>query len=164
MSLEDIPLEECFRLLRSDEMQPLRSWLCQFRKLKRPGRCAPGLKATALQVSSELGLVITHEMVEVACFCEEVPIGKVADVRCLGLGARRVKRKPPMSFQYWLQHLARRTGDAIGDFIEDAKTDRRFPDVQSPTELRDYLWTRNACSEALVAGAKAWRRYERYFA
>lgn len=54
----------------------------------------------------------------------------------------------------------RRCGDnPQGDFVEDARRDQRFPDVQSWPELKRYLEARGACEEAVAAARAVWQGY-----
>lgn len=54
----------------------------------------------------------------------------------------------------------RRRGDnPQGDFVEDARRDPRFPDVQSWLDLKHYLQSRGACEEAVVAARAVWQGY-----
>lgn len=63
-----------------------------------------------------------------------------------------------MTFREYI--AVRRIGDnPQGDFIEDARHDRHFPDVQSWRELRSYLENRGACAEAVAAGRLVWQTY-----
>lgn len=55
----------------------------------------------------------------------------------------------------------RRTDDAVGDFIGDAKADRSFPDVKSWGRLERYLISRGACTGATRAAKTLWCDYER---
>ncbi len=54
----------------------------------------------------------------------------------------------------------RRCGDnPQGDFVEDARRDRNFPDVQSWPELKSYLLGKRACEEAVEAAHTVWQGY-----
>jgi hypothetical protein len=58
----------------------------------------------------------------------------------------------------WRQWLtgARVTDDPVGDFIGDARTDRRMLDeMASLTQLQGYLRCRGACPEALATAPAA---------
>ena len=46
------------------------------------------------------------------------------------------------------------------DFINDAKSDSRFPDAKSWDELESYLHRRGACYQAVEAGEQLWKKYE----
>ncbi|TNC93522.1 MAG: Uncharacterized protein FD119_3951 [Stygiobacter sp.] len=46
-----------------------------------------------------------------------------------------------------------------GDFVEDARRDPRFPDVQSWPDLKLYLARRGACEEAVAAARIVWQGY-----
>jgi hypothetical protein len=65
-----------------------------------------------------------------------------------------------MTFHQFCQTLVN-LDDPVGDFADDFIRDRKAPqDVTSLDQLEGYLWSRRACSEAVEAGAEAWRRYE----
>jgi hypothetical protein len=65
-----------------------------------------------------------------------------------------------VTFRDWVK-AARVTDDPAGDFIEDARSDKRMPeDFLSLRRLRLYLSIRNACPEAIAAARDAWRRYK----
>jgi uncharacterized protein YozE (UPF0346 family) len=54
------------------------------------------------------------------------------------------------------------TDDPEGDFVSDARRDRRFPEaLRSWSELQGYLNVHSACPEAIVAARTVWREYER---
>jgi hypothetical protein len=49
-----------------------------------------------------------------------------------------------------------------GDFVGDAKGDHDFPNVSTWTELRDYLWSCNACDGAMEAARIVWHSWRSY--
>lgn len=54
------------------------------------------------------------------------------------------------------------TATRNGDFVEDSKTDRSFPDAGSLDELLAYPRRQHACREALAAAKIVWSQYLRY--
>jgi hypothetical protein len=63
-----------------------------------------------------------------------------------------------MTFREYIER--RRCGDnPQGDFVGDARRDRRFPDVQSWPELKRYLLNRSACEESIKAAHAVWQGY-----
>ncbi|HEY9039723.1 MAG TPA: YozE family protein [Roseovarius sp.] len=46
------------------------------------------------------------------------------------------------------------------DFINDAKGDSRFPNVKSEMQLKSHLHGRRACSEAVEAAKRLWKKYQ----
>jgi len=46
------------------------------------------------------------------------------------------------------------------DFINDARGQSRFPNVKSEMQLTSYLNGRRACSEAVNAGKRLWKKYQ----
>mgnify|MGYP005748655195 CR=1 FL=1 len=46
------------------------------------------------------------------------------------------------------------------DFINDAKSDSRFPNVKSWSDLSFYLYSRRAPYQAIEAAEELWQRYE----
>ena len=65
----------------------------------------------------------------------------------------------PMSFKNYI--LSRRAGQSpSGLLTHDLRRDfKRLPDVESLDQLRGYLHTRFACSEAIEAARTVWRGY-----
>jgi hypothetical protein len=64
-------------------------------------------------------------------------------------------------FGEWLQSR-RAHATPRGDFIRDARNDRRFPvRCANWDELQSYLRDRNACDDAVRAGRRLWREYEK---
>jgi hypothetical protein len=63
-----------------------------------------------------------------------------------------------MTFSEWLK-TARITDTPQGDFIDDARSDSHFPNVQTWDQLDNYLLSRGACREAKEAAKLVWRRY-----
>jgi hypothetical protein len=59
------------------------------------------------------------------------------------------------------EYIRRRrvTDGPVGDFVEDAKTDRGLPDAASWDQLDTYLITRGADSGVRQAGYAVWRSY-----
>lgn len=53
----------------------------------------------------------------------------------------------------------------VGDLARDASYDERFPrDVETWAKLNGYLWSRQACDEAIESAKEAmacWRLHER---
>jgi uncharacterized protein YozE (UPF0346 family) len=67
------------------------------------------------------------------------------------------------SFGEWLESRRARLGTPRGDFIGDARNDRRFPVCCADwDELQSYLRDRNACNEAMREGRRLWRDYEKH--
>lgn len=66
-----------------------------------------------------------------------------------------------MNFREYV--LSRRAADNIrGDFINDAKADRKFPEAAATWgDVETYLLVRGACREAVQAGRKLWNEYAR---
>jgi len=64
-----------------------------------------------------------------------------------------------MSFRAFVQKR-RITANPAGDFVEDARFDRTFPDPGTWEELDHYLFTRFACSGAIKAAKQVWREYK----
>jgi hypothetical protein len=63
------------------------------------------------------------------------------------------------TFSQWVIR-ARKTDDAVGDFIGDFRRDKRAPShFESLARLRLDLHTKNACPRAIEAAAGAWKRY-----
>ena len=62
---------------------------------------------------------------------------------------------------------ARVTDNPAGDIVEDMKADTRSPRYRDglprlfrdADHVRSYLWSRNACQEAIDAVPEFWRRY-----
>lgn len=66
----------------------------------------------------------------------------------------------PSFRDYILQR--RKTDSPAGDFVDDARTDRRFPHARSWDEVCAHLRNLNACDEAYGAGKQVWRGYIRW--
>jgi hypothetical protein len=65
-----------------------------------------------------------------------------------------------MTFKDYIA-TARRTPNARGDFIMDARDDKGFPDPKSWDELQGYLRRKMACQGAIDGARQAWRGYRR---
>ena len=67
-----------------------------------------------------------------------------------------------ISFRHWLrtQPVHKLPHGPQGDFVRDARDDRRFPEVQSWPEMKSYLRDQRACSEAVFAAAQVFRHYQ----
>jgi hypothetical protein len=52
------------------------------------------------------------------------------------------------------------TDNPAGDFVADARTDRRMPDAKSWDHLHTYLVTRGAIPDAIKAAKVVWRGYQ----
>jgi hypothetical protein len=56
---------------------------------------------------------------------------------------------------------ARRLTDSpAGDFVADARADSQMPDATTWDQLRTYLVTRGAISDAIKAARAVWRGYQ----
>lgn len=64
----------------------------------------------------------------------------------------------PMTFREYIANRQCRDNPQ-GDFVEDARRDPRFPDVQSWPDLKLYLARRGACEEAVAAARIVWQGY-----
>jgi hypothetical protein len=73
----------------------------------------------------------------------------------------RVRESVVMRFREWVR--SRRVTDTPrGDFVEDSRVARDFPDVDSWDEMESYLlFRRRACQEAMAEGKRLWREYQR---
>lgn len=88
---------------------------------------------------------------------EEVEVVCAADIKV------RAKTEAD-SFSAWLR-VARITDDPVGDFIRDAKADRKLPkDFRDGKKLLSYLENRSprVCAEALYCVPHVWLRYKRW--
>jgi uncharacterized protein YozE (UPF0346 family) len=67
-----------------------------------------------------------------------------------------------MKFGTWLDK--RRVSDnPRGDFIKDARDDRRMPeDFATFDELHSYLSSRRACWQAIEVAGQVWNEYAEY--
>lgn len=66
-----------------------------------------------------------------------------------------------MSLSFRDYMLGRRVTDTpAGDFVSDAKSDSRFPDAKTWREIESYLFSKQACWEAVQAGKQVWRGYQ----
>lgn len=65
----------------------------------------------------------------------------------------------PRSFAAFIAQR-RVTDDPIGDFVADARVDRRMPPAESWAELRSYLERRGADPAAVAAGRRTWHEFE----
>ena len=51
------------------------------------------------------------------------------------------------------------TDNLRGDFIADAKLDKRMPDARTWGDLETHMVCRGACREALRQAKRVWRQY-----
>jgi len=68
-----------------------------------------------------------------------------------------------MTFKEYLATLDASSADdpMQEDFISDAQSDRKMPDVATLAELTAYMtYQRRACSEAVNAAENIWKDYE----
>lgn len=67
-----------------------------------------------------------------------------------------------MSFADWIKKYE---GEAspVGDLARDILRDGRFPkNSKDKRRIKEYLWSRGACSECLTAFNTAWQLYSDY--
>ena len=58
--------------------------------------------------------------------------------------------------------MSRRVTDTpAGDFVGDAKSDKKFPDAQTWDEVETYLIMRGADAHVRGIGKEVWNAYER---
>jgi YozE SAM-like fold len=65
------------------------------------------------------------------------------------------------SFKQWLPE-AEATHNPAGHLILDLKNDDELPDVASAAELLGYMERCGACTAALKAVPRVWKRYQRW--
>jgi hypothetical protein len=66
---------------------------------------------------------------------------------------------PKLTFLEYVK--ARQIADnAAGDFVAEARADRRIPDAKSWDHLHTYLVTRGAIPDAIKAAKVVWRGYQ----
>lgn len=63
-----------------------------------------------------------------------------------------------MSFRDYI-HSRRETHTSQGDFVRDAKEDRRLPDAQSWDELHRHVLRHGGDSDVVDAARKVWQAY-----
>jgi YozE SAM-like fold len=91
------------------------------------------------------------------------PNGCIAISRAYDFKVREEPR--PGSFSEWVLRIAKPRDKLVRDFVEDARSDKKFPRaIESEEALDDYLrcvGRHGACREAREAAKLAFRAYER---
>ncbi len=74
----------------------------------------------------------------------------------------KMQEKVPDGFYAWCLKRYKHRDTPLGDFTRDMKGDYRFPKAATDkAEIREYLYRRHACAEAVRAFEIAWRYYEK---
>jgi hypothetical protein len=66
---------------------------------------------------------------------------------------------PRHSFRAYIRHIARAPDTPTGDFVQDARRDRTFPDTDHWADVLGYLRGRRAVPAAITAARACWRNY-----